>query len=202
MKATEVFSKTEWAIDQVHSAIIFKVRQLLIAQVNGAFKSYDASIYTYGRDFTTSEIDLWINVSSLSTGDEMRDKHLKSRDFFNVKKYKQITFRSGNIVQADENGNYELWGDLTMMGVTKNIQLNVQFGGILNNPWGNECASFTVTGKINRSDWGLTWNSSLASGGLMVSDEVVISCEVELTKINPNHHITQTEPVVCEEYVL
>ena len=202
MKATEVFSKTEWAIDQAHTEIIFNVKQLMIAQVKGAFKSYDATIYTYGRDFSTSEIDICIDASSLTTGDETRDKHLKSRDFFNVKKYRQITFRSGNIVQSDENGNYELWGDLTMMGITKNILLNVQFGGILNNPWGNESATFTVTGKICRSDWGLIWNSSLESGDLMVSDEVAISCEVELTKINPQRHFMQTDPVVCEEYVL
>lgn len=183
MKTTKVGEQTKWAIDQAHSEIGFKVRHLMIAHVKGEFKTFDASICTTGRDFRTSEVDLWIDASTINTGDAKRDKHLKSRDFFNVKKYKQITFTSSTIVKADENGNHELWGKLTMMGVTQNVKLNVQFGGILNDPWGNERAGFTVTGKINRSDWGLTWNTPTESGGLMVSDEVAISCEVELTKI-------------------
>src|ERR1035437_2585611 len=183
MKATEVFSKTKWAIDQAHSEIGFKVRHLMIAHVKGTFKTFDANILTYGRDFKTSEIDLWINPSSISTGDATRDKHLKSRDFLNVRKYKQITFRSSTIAKTDEDGNHELWGELTMVGVSKNVKLNVQFGGMLNDPWGNERAGFTVSGVIKRSDWGLTWNAPTESGGLMVSDEVTISCEVELTKI-------------------
>jgi len=130
-----------------------------------------------------SEVDLWIDPSTLNTGDEKRDKHLKSRDFLNVRKFKQIKFTSSTLVKADKDGNHELWGELTMMGITQNIKLNVQFGGILNDPWGNERAGFTVTGNIKRSDWGLTWNTSSESNGLMVGDEVSITCEVELTKI-------------------
>ena len=199
MKATEVFSKTKWAIDQAHSEIGFKVRHLMIAHVKGTFKIFDANILTYGRDFKTSEIDLWINPSSISTGDATRDKHLKSRDFLNVRKYKQITFRSSTIAKSDEDGNHELWGELTMVGITKNVKLNVLFGGMLNDPWGNERAGFTVTGKISRSDWGLIWNSSTEAGGLMVSDEVAISCEVELTKIGQKCLTMQLEPLVDEE---
>ena len=199
MKATEVFSKTKWAIDQAHSEIGFKVRHLMIAHVKGTFKTFDANILTYGRDFKTSEIDLWIDSSSISTGDATRDKHLKSRDFLNVRKYKQITFRSSTIAKSDEDGNHELWGELTMVGITKNVKLNVLFGGMLNDPWGNERAGFTVTGKISRSDWGLIWNSSTEAGGLMVSDEVAISCEVELTKIGQKCLTMQLEPLVDEE---
>jgi len=199
MKATEVFSKTKWAIDQAHSEIGFKVRHLMIAHVKGTFKTFDASIYTYGRDFKTSEIDLWIDSSSISTGDATRDKHLKSRDFLDVKKYKQITFRSSTIAKSDEDGNHELWGELTMVGVTKNVKLNVLFGGMLNDPWGNERAGFTVTGKISRSDWGLIWNAPTEAGGLMVSDEVAISCEVELTKIGQKSLTMQLEPLTGKE---
>jgi polyisoprenoid-binding protein YceI len=183
MKTAEVIEQTKWAIDPAHSEIGFKVRHLMIAHVKGEFKTFDASICTTGLNFRTSEVDLSIDASSINTGDAIRDKHLRSRDFFNVRKFKQITFVSSTINKADGIGNHELWGELTMMGITRNVKVSVQFGGILNDPWGNKRAGFTVTGKINRSDWGLTWNTSTESSGLMVSDEVTISCEIELTKM-------------------
>lgn len=183
MKTTNVEAKTKWSIDQAHSEISFKVRHLMISHVKGVFKAFDASIYTTGKDFRTAEVDLWIDASSINTGDSKRDEHLKSPDFFDVKNFKQISFTSSTIEKSDAEGNHELWGELTMMGITQNIKLNLQLGGVLNDPWGNERAGFTVTGKINRSNWGLTWNSPIESGGLMVSDEITISCEVELTNI-------------------
>ncbi len=176
-------NETKWSIDQAHSEIAFKVRHLMIAHVKGTFKIFDASIYTTEKDFTTATIDLSIDPSSITTGDVKRDEHLKGADFFDVKKHKEITFTSSTIGKADANGNHELWGELTMKGITKNLKLDVQFGGIANDPWGNEKAGFTVTGKLNRSDWGLTWNTAMETGGLMVSDEVTISCEVELTNV-------------------
>ena len=185
MKTKDATVKTKWSIDQDHSEIAFKVRHLMIAHVKGLFKTFDASIYTNDKDFTTVEIDLWIDASSINTGNEKRDEHLKSPDFFDVTKHKQITFISGNIGKPDSDGNYELWGELTMIGVTKNIKLNLQFGGIVNDPWGNEKAGFTVTGKISRSDWGLKWNAPMETGGFMVSEEITITCEVEL--INAGH---------------
>ena len=87
---------------------------------------------------------------------------------------------SSTIGKLDPDGNHELWGELTMKGITKNIKLNVEFGGIITDPWGNERAGFTITGKINRSEWGLVWNATLETGGMMVSDEVAITCEIEL----------------------
>ena len=194
MKTNENIAKTKWSVDQAHSEISFKVRHLMISHVKGTFKTFDASIYTTGKDFRTAEVDLWIDASSINTGDEKRDEHLKSPDFFDVKKFKQITFISSTIEKSDADGNHELWGELTMMGITQNIKLNLQLGGILNDPWGNERAGFTVTGKINRSNWGLTWNSPIESGGLMVSDEIAISCEVELTNIGQNDLTIQLEP--------
>ena len=173
-------NETKWSIDQSHSEIAFKVRHLMIAHVKGTFKTFDASIYTIAKDFATAEIDLWIDAASIITNDEKRDAHLKSVDFFDVRKHKQITFTSSTMGKADAEGNSELWGELTMIGITKNVKLNVQFGGIIKDPWGNEKVGFTVTGKINRSEWGLVWNATLETGGLMVSDEVSISCEVEL----------------------
>ena len=152
----------------------------MIAHVKGTFKIFDASIYTTSKDFTTAEVDLWIDPSSITTGDTKRDEHLKSADFFDVANHKQITFTSSTMGKPDAEGNHELWGELTMLGVTINLKLNVQFGGIIVDPWGNEKAGFAVTGKLNRSDWGLIWNATIETGGLMVSDEVIISCEIEL----------------------
>jgi polyisoprenoid-binding protein YceI len=173
--------QTKWSIDPVHSEIEFKVRHLMIVYVKGGFKTFDASIYTTEKDFTTAEIDLWIDASSITTGDAKRDEHLKSADFFDVQNHKQITFTSSTIGKPDQDGIHEVWGELTMKGITKNIKLNIQFGGIINDPWGNEKAGFTVTGKINRIDWGLNWNTALETGGIMVSEDVTISCEIELT---------------------
>jgi polyisoprenoid-binding protein YceI len=180
MKPTLVTTQTKWSMDQAHCEIGFRVRHLMIAYVKGTFKTFDASIYTTSKDFTTAEIDLWIDPSSIDTGDTKRDEHLKSADFFDVNNHKQITFTSSTIGKPDTDGNQELWGELTMIGVTKNVKLNVQFGGIIKDPWGNEKAGFTISGKIKRSDWGLIWNATIETGGLMVSDEVTISCEVEL----------------------
>ena len=174
-------NQTKWSIDPAHSEIDFKVRHLMISGVRGSFKKFDASIYTTDKDFTTAEIDVWIDASSISTGDAKRDEHLKSVDFFDTDNHKQIVFTSSTIGSGDEDGNRELWGELTMKGITKNIKLNVKFGGVMNDPWGNEKAGFTITGEINRKDWDLNWNAGLEAGGLMVSETVIILCEVELT---------------------
>jgi len=178
-------TKTKWSIDQAHSEIAFKVKHLMIAHVKGEFKTFDASIYTQEKDFSTAEIDLWIDAASITTGDAKRDEHLKSADFFDVETHKQITFTSNTIGEPDHAGNRDLWGDLTMRGITKNVKLNVQFGGTLNDPWGHEKAGFTVTGKINRTDFELFWNTPLEAGGIMVGEEVNILCEIEL--LNEGH---------------
>jgi len=171
----------KWLIDPVHSEISFKVRHLMISHVKGAFKIFDASVVTNEKDFTTAEVDLFIDAGSITTGNEKRDEHLKAADFLDAANHKQITFTSGTIGKADKDGNHELWGDLTIKGITKQIALNVHFGGLLDDPWGNERAGFSVTGKINRNDWGLNWNAALEAGGLMVGEEIMIACEIELT---------------------
>lgn len=192
-------NKTKWSMDQAHCEIAFKVGRLMVAHINGTFKTFDASVYTKLKDFTTAEIDFWIDASSITTGDAKRDEHLRSSDFFDVKKYKQITFTSRTIGKSDSNGNHDLWGELTIKGVTKNVKLMVQFGGILNDPWGYEKAEFTVSGKINRSDWGLIWNASMVAGSLMVSDEITISCEVELTNASQKELIMELEQTIDKE---
>src|ERR1017187_8875113 len=161
MKLSDVFKQTKWAVDHSHSEIAFKVKHLMISNVKGSFKTFDANIYTMDKDFTSAKIELWIDASSINTGDEKRDEHLKSADFFDAQKHKQITFVSNSIGRAELEGNHLLEGELTIKGITKKIRLNVQFGGIITDPWGNEKAGFTVTGKIKRSDWGLMWNATL-----------------------------------------
>jgi polyisoprenoid-binding protein YceI len=185
--------KTKWSVDQDHSEIGFNVRHLMIARVKGSFKKFDASIYTEEKDFTTAEIDLWIDASSIDTNNETRDEHLRSADFFDVEKHKQISFTSSTIGEPDHEGNHELWGELTMIGVTKTIKLNLQFGGIAHDPWGNEKAGFTITGKISRSDWGLVWNTSIEGAGFMVSEEVSILCEIELKNIGQKDMTLETD---------
>ena len=182
METAKVTSKTKWAIDPVHSELSFKVRHLVVATVRGTFKEYDSSIYTTDEDFMTSEIDVWINPATISTGDEKRDEHLRSADFFDAETYKEINFIGNTYEQADNDNNYILYGDLTMKGITKQIKLNVHFNGVVKDPWGNHKAVFTIDGKISRADWGLTWNTALETGGVLVSDEVVINCEIQLMK--------------------
>jgi polyisoprenoid-binding protein YceI len=188
METALVTTQTKWSIDQAHCEIGFKVRHLMIAHVKGTFKTFDANIYTTSDDFTTSDIDLWIDPTSITTGDTKRDEHLKSPEFFDVLNHRQITFISSTIGLADKDGNHELWGELTILGITKNIMLSVQFGGTVRDPWQNEKAGFTISGVIKRSDFGLLWNATLETGGVMVSDDVNIFCEIEL--INKG----QTEP--------
>lgn len=188
-------NQTKWSIDQAHSDITFKVRHLMIAHVKGSFKIFDASIYTSGKDFTTAQIDIWIDASSITTGDSKRDEHLKSADFFDVENHKQIAFTSGDFEKADAEGRQELWGELTMKGITKKIKLTVEFGGIIIDSWGNEKAGFTLTGTINRNDWGLVWNSTMETGGLLVGETVKISCEVELTNAGKKELKMELQPV-------
>jgi polyisoprenoid-binding protein YceI len=182
MKTEEAPTKVKWVIDPVHTEIGFRVKHLMITSVKGVFKEYDASIYTTGEEFMTSEIDFWVNPASVDTGDPSRDAHIKSPDFFDAENYKQISFIGNTYEKVDDDGSFTLYGDLTIKGIKKQIRLDVEFGGVMKDPWGNEKAGFSVNGKINRKDWGLNWNAALEAGGVLVSDEVRISCEIQLVK--------------------
>lgn len=173
--------KTKWAIDPAHSEISFKVKHLMITNVKGVFKEFSGSALTSGNDFLTSEIDFSVNTGSVDTGAPDRDGHLKSADFFEVEKYPVMTFKGISFKRSDDS-NFELTGDLTIKGATKAVKLNVEFGGTNKDPWGNQKAGYTVTGKINRKDWGLNWNAALEAGGVLVSDDVNISADVQLVK--------------------
>ncbi len=175
-------TKTKWVIDPSHSEIGFKVKHLMVSNVRGVFSEYEASIYTTGDDFMSAEVDFWLNPASVSTRDEQRDGHLKSADFFDVENFKEISFVANTYENVDNDGSYELHGDLTIKGITKRIKLEVEFGGVVKDPWGNAKAVFTINGKINRKDWGLVWNAALETGGLLVSEDVWINCEIQLVK--------------------
>jgi len=182
METAEVMTKTKWGIDPVHSQIGFRVKHLMITNIRGAFKEFDGSIYTTGEDFMTAEIDFWINPASVDTGDEKRDAHLKSADFFDVENFKEINFTGNTYEEVDKDGSYELYGDITIKGIKKQVKLDVEFGGVMKDLWGNHKAGFTINGKINRKDWGLNWNGVLEAGGVLVGEDVWINCEVQLVK--------------------
>ncbi|MCC6371870.1 MAG: YceI family protein [Bacteroidia bacterium] len=191
MKTVEITNKTKWSIDFAHSEIAFKVRHFMITHIRGTFKRFDASIYTNGNDFSTAEVDLWIDPSSVLTGDTKRDEHLEGDEFFDVTKHKQINFVSNSIIKTDEKDTYEMWGELTILGIKKNIKLKVEFAGLAKDTNGNVKSGLTVTGAINRRDWGLKWNTKGEDGGLMVSDDVTIACELELLSLGEKGFIME-----------
>lgn len=175
-------NKTKWIIDPVHSEIGFKIRHLMITNVKGVFKEYDADIITTGEDFMTAEADIWVNAASIDTGSPDRDAHIRSADFFDTEHHKQINFVGNTYEKVDGDGSYELYGDLTIKGITKRIKLDIEFGGLIKDPWGAVKAGFTANATIHRKDWDLNWNVGLETGGVMLSDEVHISCEIQLLK--------------------
>ncbi|MFT3738388.1 MAG: YceI family protein [Breznakibacter sp.] len=174
-------TKTKWGIDPTHSEIAFKVKHLMITNVKGVFKEFGATVLTRGNDFSTAEIDVTLNAVSVDTGVADRDAHLKSADFFDVENHKEIRFVATKFEKVDDE-DYKLHGNLTIKGITKPVKLDVEYAGTMKDPWGNEKAGFVVNGKINRKDWGLNWNAALETGGVLVSDEVKISSEIQLVK--------------------
>src|SRR5687767_5207835 len=127
-------TKTKWVIDPAHSTVGFKVKHLMITNIKGNFAEYDASIYTTGEDFMTSEIDFWINAASINTGSADRDTHLRSADFLDVENHPQINFLGNSYENVDNDGSYTLYGDLTIRGIKKRIKLDVEFGGVVKDP--------------------------------------------------------------------
>lgn len=178
----ETGMKEKWVIDPTHSEISFKIRHLMITNVKGSFNNFDATIYSTGDDFTTAEIECWIDAASVNTGNADRDAHVKGPEFFDAATFPQIIFEATGYENVDNDGSYELIGDLTIKGIAKTIKLDVEFGGVVKDPWGNEKAGFTINGKVNRKDWGLNWNTALETGGVLISDEIRISCDIQLMR--------------------
>lgn len=166
---------TKWNLDTTHSEITFKVRHMMISNVKGAFNTFTAEVEAEDDTFKNAKVSATIQTDSIDTNNADRDTHLKSADFFNAEQNPTITFESDSL--ADD-----VTGHLTINGVTKPVQLEVEFGGINQDPWGNTKAGFTFEGKIKRSDFGLNWNAALETGGVLVSDEVKIAGELQFVK--------------------
>lgn len=171
----------KWKIDPAHSEIQFKVRHLMITTVTGYFKQFDLEVETETDDFNTAKrIEFTADINSIDTNNSQRDTHLKSDDFFNAEKFAQLKFIGK---QYEGSGNsVKLHGDLTIRDITKPITLDVEFGGIVVDPYGQTKAGFTVSGKINRKDFNLSWDAVTEAGQVVVSNEIRIECEIQLIK--------------------
>jgi polyisoprenoid-binding protein YceI len=173
---------SKWILDPSHSEVEFKVKHMMISNVSGKFTKFDASVETEGEDFMTAKVSFTAEVNSISTGADQRDEHLRGADFFEAGKYPQMIFTTTKYENVDNDGSYEVYGDLTIHGVTKTVKLDAEFGGVIKDPWGNTRAGITVSGKINRKDFGLTWHGVTETGSLIVSEEVRIHVGLEFVK--------------------
>jgi polyisoprenoid-binding protein YceI len=170
-----------WKLDPAHSEIQFKVKHLMITTVTGYFKKFDLEVETASDDFTTaSRIEFTADINSIDTNNEQRDTHLKSADFFKAEEFGQLKF-TGKKYETDGE-NAKLHGDLTIRGVSKPLTVNVEFGGIVVDPYGQTKAGFTVSGKISRKEFGLTWSAVTEAGQVVVGDEINIHAEIQLVK--------------------
>jgi polyisoprenoid-binding protein YceI len=173
---------SSWTIDQDHSNVGFKVKHLMVSNVKGEFRSFNGTLEIDDKDVTKSKVVVNIDTPSITTGVTKRDDHLKSPDFFDVAKFPTMTFVSKKVQKAG-NDKLKVYGDLTLHGVTREVVLDVDGPTkAFKDPWGNIKRGASATAKINRKDFGLTWNKAIESGGVMVGDEVIISLEVELLK--------------------
>lgn len=172
---------TKWAIDPSHTEITFKVKHLVVTTLTGKFNSFEGLLETANDDFANANISFSADVDSISTGNNDRDGHLKSDDFFNASTYPKLVFASTAFTKTDEN-NYKLSGNITIRNTTKPIDLTVEYGGTATDPWGNVKAGFEINGKISRKEFGLSWNALTEAGGAVVSDEVKLHLNVQLIK--------------------
>ena len=179
--AANVDAGTIWTVDNVHSNVKFSVTHLVISEVEGSFKVYDGTIESDKQDFTDASIEFTVDVNSINTENEGRDKHLKSDDFFNAERYPKARFKSTSFKKIDDR-NYTLEGNLTIRDVTKPVIFAVIYGGTLKDPYGNTKAGFKATTVINRFDYGLKWNALTEAGGAMVGKDVTLTLNLELVQ--------------------
>lgn len=173
-------SKITWALDPTHSEVGFKVKHLMITNVSGSFSKFNAEVSSDDETFAKAAIVFSADINSISTNNEQRDGHLKSPDFFDAANHPQLIIKADGLTGEGENRIMN--GTLTMRGVTHPVAFNVDFGGVAKDPWGNTKAGFTLTGTINRKDFGLNWNAPTEAGGLLVSEGVRLHAEIQLVK--------------------
>ncbi len=170
-----------WKIDAPHSRVVFSVRHMMIAHVHGQFEKLDGVVNFNPDDPASTTVDVQIDAASITTREPQRDAHLKSPDFLDVERYPYITFKSRRVEVVDGE-HARLIGDLTIRDVTREVVLDVVYNGLVKSPWGTNVAGFSASTRINRKDWGLTWNVPLEAGGWLVGDIININIDVELVQ--------------------
>ncbi len=171
----------KWSIDPTHSEIRFKVKHLMISTVTGQFNKFDANVETDGEDFCSAKISFSADINSIDTNNEQRDAHLRTGDFFDAENHPTLTFTSSKMIKLDEE-NYKVEGEISMRGVSKPITLDVEFGGVAQDAWGNTRAGFSLSGKLNRKDFGVSFSMLTETGGIALGEEVKIHADVQFIK--------------------
>ncbi|WP_313237198.1 YceI family protein [Sporosarcina ureae] len=175
-------TKSTWHVDTAHSTVGFSVKHMMISNVKGTFNEFQGTVEADPEDLTGASIDFTIDANSIDTRKADRDNHLRSADFFDVEKYPHLSFKATKIEKTSKD-TYDLTGDFTIRDTTKPVTFNVTYEGMAKDPMsGDQAAGFTGNTKINRRDFGLTWNAALETGGVVVSDEVKINIEIQLRK--------------------
>jgi polyisoprenoid-binding protein YceI len=170
-----------WNIDAAHSGINFSVRHMLVSKVRGRFARYTGAVKIDDGDITRSAVEVTIDASSIDTGTPERDAHLRSPDFFDVEKFPVLRYQSKRIEKLSDD-RYRVVGDLTIRDVTREVPLEVEYGGQTKDPWGNERSGFVARASLDRKDFGLRWNQALEAGGVLVGDRVDIELDVQAVK--------------------
>ncbi|WHT39035.1 YceI family protein [Myroides odoratus] len=173
--------KSIWVLDPTHSEIGFKVKYMMFTNIAGKFTSIQAVIENENDNFETSTISFTAEANSIDTNNGDRDKHLRSAEFFDVENYPKLSFKSTKI-EKNKEGEYTIHGDLTIKDQTQRIVLAAAYSGLMKDPWGNTKAGISLTGKINRKEFGLTWNSALETGGVLVGDDIQLMAEIQLIR--------------------
>jgi len=175
-------SSTKWVVDPLHSEVQFKVKHLVISTVTGFFKNFNGEAIAPSEDFANADITFSLDVNSIDTNQHARDEHLKNSDFFDVTQYPDITFKSTSFRKLNDE-QFKLVGDLTMKGVTKTVELDAAYGGTAKDHYGNTKAGFEVAGKINRKEFGLTYNAITETGGLALGEDIKLLANIQLAKV-------------------
>ncbi|WP_227396425.1 YceI family protein [Jeotgalibacillus aurantiacus] len=168
----------KWAVDAAHSSIDFSVKHMMISKVKGSFHDFSADVTADPTDLTGADIRFSIDVNSIDTRNQDRDNHLRSADFFEVEQFPNITFVSTDVKKTGDD-EYELTGDVTIKDVTRKETFTVEYEGAGKDPWGNEKVGFSATGKLNRKEYGLTWNQALETGGVLVGEDIKINLQIQ-----------------------
>lgn len=171
---------TKWVLDPMHSEVQFKVKHLVISTVTGSFKTFEGTLETENDDFTDAKVEFSLNVDSIDTNQSQRDEHLKGADFFDAATHPKISFKSTSFTK--DGDDYQLKGDLTIKGITKPVTLDVEHGGVATDFYGNDKAGFDVSGKINRKDFGLTWDGVTEAGSVVVSEDIKLIASIQFAK--------------------